>query len=46
MAAAKPSPTDTWDATLPGPPSRNNFGSSDLSASAWRPGPLLGPGPP
>ncbi|CAG7878529.1 unnamed protein product [Brassica rapa] len=33
MAAAKPSPTDTWDATLPGPPSRNNFGSSDLSAS-------------
>ncbi|XP_020879652.1 WD repeat-containing protein 11 isoform X2 [Arabidopsis lyrata subsp. lyrata] len=33
MAASKPSPTDTWDSTLPGPPSRNNFGSADLSPS-------------
>ncbi|CAH8306254.1 unnamed protein product [Eruca vesicaria subsp. sativa] len=33
MASPKPSPTDTWDSTLPGPPSRNNFGSSDLSPS-------------
>ncbi|CAH2033402.1 unnamed protein product [Thlaspi arvense] len=33
MAASKPSPTDSWDSTLPGPPSRNNFGSADLSPS-------------
>ncbi|CAN8287938.1 unnamed protein product [Cochlearia groenlandica] len=33
MAASKPLPTDTWDSTLPGPPSRNNFGCSDLSPS-------------
>ncbi|KAL1195386.1 hypothetical protein V5N11_019949 [Cardamine amara subsp. amara] len=33
MAASKLSPTDTWDSTLPGPPSRNNFGSADLSPS-------------
>ncbi|XP_023633629.1 WD repeat-containing protein 11 isoform X2 [Capsella rubella] len=33
MAASKPSPTETWDSTLPGPPSRNNFGSADLSPS-------------
>ncbi|XP_010412480.1 PREDICTED: WD repeat-containing protein 11-like [Camelina sativa] len=33
MAASKLSPTDTWGSTLPGPPSRNNFGSADLSPS-------------
>ncbi|XP_041006551.1 LOW QUALITY PROTEIN: WD repeat-containing protein 11-like [Juglans microcarpa x Juglans regia] len=27
------SPQDSWDSMLPGPPSRNNFGSSDLSPS-------------
>ncbi|XP_010496533.1 PREDICTED: WD repeat-containing protein 11-like [Camelina sativa] len=33
MAASKLSPTDAWGSTLPGPPSRNNFGSADLSPS-------------
>ncbi|KAJ7956722.1 WD repeat-containing protein 11 [Quillaja saponaria] len=27
-----PAPHDSWDSMLPGPPSRNNFGSADLSA--------------
>ncbi|KAE8687454.1 WD repeat-containing protein 11-like isoform X2 [Hibiscus syriacus] len=29
----RPLPNDSWDTTLPGPPSRNNFGSADLNAS-------------
>ncbi|KAE7998910.1 hypothetical protein FH972_003405 [Carpinus fangiana] len=32
-AAAGPAGLDSWDCTLPGPPSRNNFGSADLSPS-------------
>ncbi|XP_010535861.1 PREDICTED: WD repeat-containing protein 11 [Tarenaya hassleriana] len=31
VAPLKPSPMESWDSTLPGPPSRNNFGSADLS---------------
>ncbi|OMO57761.1 hypothetical protein COLO4_35123 [Corchorus olitorius] len=30
---SRPSPNETWDCMLPGPPSRNNFGSADLSPS-------------
>ncbi|KAL4301978.1 hypothetical protein GQ457_10G003860 [Hibiscus cannabinus] len=29
----RPLPNDSWDTTLPGPPTRNNFGSADLSSS-------------
>ncbi|XVE98354.1 hypothetical protein REPUB_Repub03eG0099200 [Reevesia pubescens] len=29
----RPLPNDSWDCMLPGPPSRNNFGSADLSPS-------------
>ncbi|KAK8660896.1 hypothetical protein V6N13_051803 [Hibiscus sabdariffa] len=29
----RPFPNDSWDTTLPGPPSRNNFGSADLNPS-------------
>ncbi|XVE54449.1 hypothetical protein DITRI_Ditri03aG0082400 [Diplodiscus trichospermus] len=29
----RPLPNETWDSMLPGPPSRNNFGSADLSPS-------------
>ncbi|KAK6248375.1 hypothetical protein QUC31_019940 [Theobroma cacao] len=29
----RPLPSDSWDCMLPGPPSRNNFGSADLSPS-------------
>ncbi|KAE8654512.1 WD repeat-containing protein 11-like isoform X2 [Hibiscus syriacus] len=29
----RPLPNDSWDTTLPGPPSRNNFGSADLNPS-------------
>ncbi|XP_062078101.1 uncharacterized protein LOC133782749 [Humulus lupulus] len=31
--AAPPLPHDSWDCMLPGPPSRSNFGSADLSSS-------------
>ncbi|KAL5547799.1 hypothetical protein UlMin_003030 [Ulmus minor] len=31
--AAHGLPKDSWDCMLPGPPSRNNFGSADLSSS-------------
>ncbi|PON63192.1 Guanine nucleotide-binding protein, beta subunit [Parasponia andersonii] len=30
---APPLPHDSWDCMLPGPPSRSNFGSADLSSS-------------
>ncbi|CAM8960182.1 unnamed protein product [Rhodiola kirilowii] len=33
MAHARPAPQETWDCMLPGPPSRNNFGSADISSS-------------
>ncbi|PRQ46333.1 putative transcription factor WD40-like family [Rosa chinensis] len=39
MSSPRPSPTptstvqDCWDCMLPGPPSRNNFGSADVSPS-------------
>ncbi|GLT26225.1 hypothetical protein SLA2020_013070 [Shorea laevis] len=33
MATPRSLPTDSWDCMLPGPPSRNNFGSADLSPS-------------
>ncbi|MBA0604278.1 hypothetical protein Godav_016950 [Gossypium davidsonii] len=29
----RPLPNESWDCTLPGPPSRNNFGSADLNPS-------------
>ncbi|XP_022749666.1 WD repeat-containing protein 11-like isoform X2 [Durio zibethinus] len=29
----RPLPNESWDCMLPGPPSRNNFGSADLSSS-------------
>ncbi|GMI95155.1 hypothetical protein like AT3G33530 [Hibiscus trionum] len=29
----RPLPNDSWDSTLPGPPTRNNFGSADLNPS-------------
>ncbi|KAE8669041.1 WD repeat-containing protein 11-like isoform X2 [Hibiscus syriacus] len=29
----RPLPNDSWDSTLPGPPTSNNFGSADLSPS-------------
>ncbi|XP_021277334.1 WD repeat-containing protein 11 [Herrania umbratica] len=29
----RPLPNESWDCMLPGPPSRNNFGSADLSPS-------------
>ncbi|GAY45482.1 hypothetical protein CUMW_089810 [Citrus unshiu] len=35
MSSSRPPPADSWDCNfmLPGPPSRNNFGSADLSPS-------------
>uniref|UniRef100_A0A7N0UK41 WD repeat-containing protein 11 n=2 Tax=Kalanchoe fedtschenkoi TaxID=63787 RepID=A0A7N0UK41_KALFE len=33
MALARPAPQEKWDCMLPGPPSRNNFGSADISSS-------------